>query len=87
MNNLCWNDELQCHWSAWRVISERHLALDLPPHNSCDMSGAIRIAQFLCPDVDKIDTYHAGLPDTRYRFNHDDDKWEAFVPARNSTEQ
>jgi len=78
MSNLCWNEDLQCHWNAWRVIGRRHLVLELPAQNCCDMRGAIKIAQYLCPDVDKIDTYCAGIPDTRYRFDSDDEKWEAL---------
>ena len=84
MNNLCWNEDLVCHWSAWRVISEQHLVLELPSENVCDMGGAIKIAQSLCPDVDTIDVYSGDVLDVQYRFDSDDEKWKAFVPRRSA---
>ncbi|EIC23403.1 hypothetical protein [Thiorhodovibrio frisius] len=79
MSNDCWNKDLQCRWQSWRVVGDRHLALDLPDMNCCDMGGAIKIAQYLYPDVDKIDTFSGGQPDTKYRFDHDGSEWKAFI--------
>lgn len=84
MNNLCWNEDLVCHWSAWRVISERHLVLELPSQNVCDGRGAVKIAKSLCPNVDTIDVYSGSVLDVQYRFIYDDEKWEAFVPRRST---
>lgn len=63
------SDALQCEWVAWRVLGPRRLAVDLPPGNCTDAAGAIRTAQALMPDVERIQTYVEGLPDTAYAFN------------------
>ena len=78
MDKLCWSEDLQCHWSAWRVVGERHVVLELPPLNASDGRGVIKVAQFLCPDVEAIDTYRDGIHDMVFRFNHDEGKWASW---------
>lgn len=78
MDKLCWSEDLQCHWSAWRVVGERHVVLELPHLNKSDGRGVIKVAQFLCPDVEAIDIYRDGIHDVVYRFNHDEGKWESL---------
>lgn len=71
-----YSHELMCHWESWRVVNKKHLALWLPPGNSCDMTGAIIVAQFLCPLVSRIDTYRNGEIDTTYALV--EGQWDAF---------
>jgi len=71
-----WSSVLQCGWVAWRVVSDGHLALDLPDDNCCDMRGAIKVAQMLCPMVWRIDTYAGGKPETIYAIHKG--KWSAY---------
>ena len=82
MNHLLFNEDLKCHWNSWIVISERHLVLDLPNHNVCDMGGAIKIAKFLCPDVERIDAYTGGSLGVQYLYVSDEQDWKALVPAK-----
>lgn len=71
-----WSSGLQCGWIAWRVVNDGHLALDLPDDNCCDMRGAIKAAEVLCPLVWRIDTYAGGKPDTIYAIHKG--KWAAY---------
>jgi hypothetical protein len=75
---LCWNEKLRCHWDSWRVISESHLILVLPYKNVPDMSGTIKIAKFLSPNVDRVDVYSGGILNVQY-FGNYNQKWEALV--------
>ena len=61
-----WSSDLQCAWTAWRVVDDGHLAVDLPVANCCDMRGAIKAAKSLCPLVWRIDTFTGGEADTTY---------------------
>lgn len=74
----CWNETLRCQWDSWRVISESHLILDLPNQNVPDMSGTIKIAKFLNPNVDRVDVYSGGILNVQY-FGNYNQKWEALV--------
>ena len=71
--------QLQCSFLAWRVIAEGELALDMPAHNCCDMSGAIDIAERIMPGIRRIATFAGGVPDTEYRVYQG--KWEAIRHA------
>jgi hypothetical protein len=67
-------------WSAWRVVDEFALALDIPGLAATDMDGCIQTATFLMPDVTRIEVYAGGVPDVVYRLTTDDDGltgWEA----------
>ncbi len=57
---------LQCAWNSWSVVDDGILRLDMPADNCCDMDGAIKAAEALCPLVWRIDTYAGGKPDTMY---------------------
>jgi hypothetical protein len=57
---------LHCSWTAWRVIDDGILALDMPENNCCDMRGAIKIAEAIHPFVWKIETFEGGRPDIVY---------------------
>lgn len=77
----CWSEALHCHWDSWRVVNESHLILDLPYQNVPDMSGTIKIAQILSPNVDRIDVYSGGLLNVQY-FGTYNKEWRALVPAK-----
>jgi hypothetical protein len=70
-----WSSGLQCGWISWTVVDDGILRLDMPDANCCDMGGAIKAAQALCPMVWRIDTYAGGEPDTMYLARGS--KWEA----------
>jgi hypothetical protein len=61
-----WSSGLQCGWISWTVVDDGILRLDMPDANCCDMRGAIKTAEALCPMVWRIDTYAGGEPDTMY---------------------
>ena len=61
------NEMLGCRFLAWRVISDNELALEMPPGNRCDMTGAIEIATKIMPNVQRIATYDGTEADTEYR--------------------
>lgn len=61
-----WSSDLQCGWLSWTVVDGGILRLDMPDDNCCDMTGAIKAAEALCPLVWRIDTYAGGKPDTMY---------------------
>ncbi len=70
-----WSSGLQSGWHSWTVVDDGVLRLDMPDANCCDMDGAIKAAQALCPMVWRIDTYAGGEPDTMYLARGS--KWEA----------
>ena len=80
--NLAYSTRLQCGWSAWRVLDEGELALDMQPDGCCDMSGAIRIAEAMMPGVWRIVTFAGDVPDTEYR--NWKGKWAAYTPKPTS---
>ena len=61
-----WSSNLMCGWISWTVVDDGILRLDMPKNNCCDMGGAIKVAEALCPSVWRIDTYAGGKPDTMY---------------------
>jgi hypothetical protein len=61
-----WSSGLKCGWTSWSVVEDGVLRLDMPADNCCDMRGAIKAAEALCPMVWRIDTYAGGRPDTMY---------------------
>ena len=71
-----WSEDLVCNWISWSVVKDGHLRLDMPELNCCDMKGAIKMAETLCPEVSCIDTFQAGKPDTSYLFVGG--KWKSF---------
>src|SRR5574344_25933 len=73
-----YSSALQCCWSAWRVIDEGQLALDMEQDECCDMRGAIRVAQTIMPCVFRIVTFSGDSPDTEYKLRQG--KWSAYTP-------
>jgi hypothetical protein len=45
---------LQCRWMTWGVWDSETLVLTLPAQNVPDMTGTIRVATFLLPEVKRI---------------------------------
>jgi hypothetical protein len=75
---LRYSSALKCGWSAWRVLDDGELALDMQPDGCCDMSGAIRVAQAIMPAVFRIVTFAGDVQDTEYRLWQG--KWSAYAP-------
>ena len=63
---MMWCSVLACEWISWAVVGDGILRLDMPEYQCCDMRGAIKIAQVLCPLVRRIDTYAGGALDITY---------------------
>ena len=61
-----WSSGMKCAWISWTVVDEGILRLDMPADDCCDMRGAIKAAQVLCPLVWRIDTYSGGKLDIVY---------------------
>lgn len=74
------SEELQCFWRSWSVLAENILRLELPPGSCTDMSGAIRVAKVLLPDVAAIYVFGDGKPDICYARLREDEPWQAFYP-------
>jgi hypothetical protein len=55
-----------CFWSSWEVVDDGILRLNVLKENCCDMGGAIRAAEHLCPSVWRIDVYADDIPDVMY---------------------
>lgn len=61
-----WSRALGTGFHGWRVLDKTTLALDLPPHCACNLSGAVQIAQAILPSVRTIQTFAGGVESTRY---------------------
>ena len=57
---------LGCEWESWAVKAPGVLALTMSNGHCCDMEGAVKIAEFLMPDVHTIHTVSGGTSDTIY---------------------
>ena len=73
-----YSDALQCEWSAWRVLDDGVLALDLGDGECYHMDTAIRMAEAIMPGVCRIVTFAGDVPDTEYRLWQG--KWSAYMP-------
>jgi hypothetical protein len=47
-------------------VTEQVIHLYFPPHNCCDMDGAIKVATTICPDIKLVYTYRGPALDTCY---------------------
>lgn len=65
--------DLQCRWSAWRVVGPRELELEVVDGHCTDMKGAILVGKELMPEVEMITVYSGDRRD--YRYSKEDDKW------------
>ena len=79
---VMWSSGLQCGWISWTVVDDGILRLDMPVDNCCDMRGAIKAAEALCPMVWRIDTYAGGEPDTMYLLQPGKVGWHAVERDR-----
>lgn len=66
MKEAAWSEDLQCHFESWQIGDPRELILRLPADCCCDMTGAIKVAKSLLPDVDKIIVMAGGKLDVLY---------------------
>ena len=73
---VMWSSSLQCAWISWTVLNDGALRLDVPDHHCCDMSGAILMAEALCPLVWRVEIYADGKLDMIYV--HHGGKWRAI---------
>lgn len=80
-----WSEALQCEWLGWRVVGEYALALDLPDGNCCDMTGAIKTAEALMPEVVRIVSFQGGENDTIYR--KESTGWKAYIGSERYSRQ
>ena len=55
-----WSDDLQCYWLNFLALGETNFVINLPLHNSCDMTGTIRAAKRFMPNVKVIQVYEDG---------------------------
>lgn len=70
-----WSDSLVCHWISWTIEWDGFLRLDLPKDNCCNMRGAIKTAEAICPMVFRIDVYAGGKLDVTYSRANAEAKW------------
>lgn len=73
-----WSNDLMCRWISWSIEWDGFLRLDLPEDNCCDMRGAIKIAEAICPMVYRIDVYVGDKLDITYSQANSKAKWEAI---------
>jgi hypothetical protein len=67
------------------------LGLVIPEHESTDMTGCLKVAKVLMPEVVKVYVFHerihADACDVVYqivRYGPDAPEWEAFLPEKNA---
>lgn len=73
--------DLQCKWERWEVVGDSGLAVFVPEGNATDMSGTIRAAKSLMPDVSIVGVYWGRQLDVVY-FMGKDGSWAAFDARR-----
>ena len=71
-----WSGELMCYLLGSEVYGET-VTFRLAPGSCTDMSGAIRLARSLNPEVRSIDTISPGHPDRNTRYTFDGADWIA----------
>lgn len=71
-----WSKPLICHWKSWTVVNAKHLLLELPADNYCDMDGAVRVAKYLLPGVEVVSVYVDSALDMTYAKHREG--WVAF---------
>lgn len=57
---MMWNETLQCGWLMWIAEGERELMLMVPEGHRPDMTGCIRLASALMPEVRTVKVYDKG---------------------------
>ena len=58
--------DLQCDWDNWSALGPTTLELHCPAGNYCNMNGAIKVAQAIMPDVQRVVTTVGGTRDVEY---------------------
>jgi hypothetical protein len=73
-----WDERLICHVQQLTYdFCTQTGKLDLPAANCCDMTGAIKLFTAIDPDVQAIETFAGGEPDTVYSRNRGE--WTASL--------
>lgn len=67
---------LKCFWTAIRAGDSGVILMELPRNSCTDMSGAIKVAEMLDPDVLQIHVTAGGVPDSFYAKSNG--KWQAY---------
>jgi hypothetical protein len=49
-----YDKDLQCNWIKWHAGQNKSLHLYLPAYNCTDMSGCVRVAKRLMPNVEHM---------------------------------
>jgi hypothetical protein len=63
----------QCEGLTW---SGKSVTIQIPVHQSTDMTGALSVAKMCCPEVDEIRVFAGGVPNILYT-KGDNDQWIA----------
>jgi hypothetical protein len=72
-----WNKQLMCHLDDWVKYTGTGMVSLIVGRGECtDMSGAIKVATTLLPEVHRIDVFDDQRLDTVYQ--RTGDTWEAF---------
>lgn len=77
---LVFNDNLQCYLQGARIDGKKTCYLYLSEHSVASMTGAIKVASFLLPSVERIITMAHNNPDTMYK--KENGKWKAYDMRR-----
>lgn len=64
------NDTLQCYFRGCRIFSDTKIALYLGDESACDMSGAIKMAEMLLPNVRRIVAFSGEVPNVVYELRN-----------------
>ena len=81
-----WSDLLVCHWIRWDVVDSKTLRAYL--EGWPDLTGTIRTATMLMPDVATVEIYVDETekgPLIRQRLIRKDEKWTLLEVARDGT--
>jgi hypothetical protein len=64
------NQDLQCRWRSISALDGNAILIELPECNCVDMSGAIKVCEFLMPEVEIIYVEEGKVLDNVYVKKH-----------------
>lgn len=77
-----WNEDLMCNWFGLLVPAPGHVVLLIKPLNSTDMSGAVKVATAVMPDVKQIVVAVGGTGEVDVAYFLSNGEWSAGDPPK-----
>lgn len=77
-----WNVDLMCNWFGVLVPAPGQVVLLIKPLNSTDMSGAIKVATAVMPEVKQIVVAVGGTGEVDVTYSLSNGEWSAGNPPQ-----